>query len=367
MDYSFKTEIALKYSQKEGKIMFFRSYNSLFYFVQRHFTSLFPFLTVHKTYNVLLSLLEKHLRKKKCISMPFIYRIDPCSLCNLSCISCKSHSLKTNEKRIMNLDDFKKIINNIQRYALRVSLYDMGEPLLNKNIYTMIKYASDKHISTLISTNFNLFKKEHLEELFNSQLTVLEPCLDGFTQENYEKYRKGGNVEVVKNNIEMVVTHKIRKKTKLPIVDVQVVVFDHIKEEIPLVDNFLKKCKVDKITYRGEVLGFNSPETTRKNMQTQNRNACFWLYIGMMIRPDGNVYPCCGRGFDRFPYGNLLKNDISEIWNNKYYRFSRALFSKGPDLDYDEEMLAIPCIACGLFKKQRTMKKDKFGSVFPVK
>ncbi|MEP9410027.1 MAG: radical SAM protein [Candidatus Brocadia sp.] len=286
-----------------------------------------------------------------------MYRIEPCSICNLRCPSCKSHQLKTNEKRIMDLEDFKKILDNIQKYALRVSLYDMGEPLLNKNIYSMIKYASSKNISTLISTNFNVFGKEHLEELFSSQLTVLEPCLDGFTQKNYEKYRKGGNVETVMDNIEMVVAHKMQKKTKWPVVDVQVVAFDHIRDEIPLINNFLKKIKVDKITYRQENLGFNSPETSVKSTQKQNKNTCFWLYIGMMVRPDGNVYPCCGRGFNRFPYGNLLKQDISEIWNNKYYQFSRALFSKGKDLEYDEEMMAIPCIECQAFKKQRKIKR----------
>ena len=259
----------------------------------------------------------------------------------------------------MDLDDFKKIANNIKKYALRASLYDMGEPLLNKNIYSMIKYASDKNISTLISTNFNLFKKEHLNTLFKSRLTVLEPCLDGFTQEKYAKYRMGGNVEIVKEGIKMVMEHKTFRKAKWPIVDAQIVLFDHIKDEIGLINNFLTKCKVDKITYRQENLGFNSPDTTIVNRIEPDNHACFWLYIGMTIRPDGNVYPCCGRGFDRFPYGNILKEPLSEIWNNKYYQFSRALFQKGSELDYDEEMQAIPCITCNQFKKQRKIRKRK--------
>jgi len=255
----------------------------------------------------------------------------------------------------MNLDDFRKIVSKIQKYALRVSLYDMGEPLLNKDIYSMIRFASDKHISTLISTNFTLFKREDLEALFNSRLTVLEPCLDGFTQENYAKYRVGGNVEIIKSRIRSVMEYKRMKKTKWPIVDVQIVLFDHIKDEIILIDNFLKNCKVDKITYRQENLGFNSPETTIAGKSRPNKKSCFWLYLSMLIRPDGNVYPCCGRGFDRFPYGNILKQSLSDIWNNKYYQFSRALFTKGPDLAYEEGMKAIPCLTCNQFEKKRKM------------
>lgn len=55
----------------------------------------------------------------------------------------------------MALDDFLHIIGAIERYAVRVSLYDEGEPLMNKDLYRMIAYATKKNISTLISTNFN--------------------------------------------------------------------------------------------------------------------------------------------------------------------------------------------------------------------
>lgn len=338
--------------------MFFPAYNKLRYYIKRHFRSLLPFLTAYKVCNILLAMSEMKMRKTICISKPFMYRIEPCSLCNLRCIPCESHKTTTTEKRIMDLDDFKRIIDKIQSFALRVSLYDMGEPLLNKNIYSMIKYASDKHISTLISTNFNLFKKEHLDALFNSRLTILEPCLDGFTQEKYVKYRKGGNVEIVKDGIKMVMERKECIKAKWPIVDVQVINFDHIRDEMPIINNFLKKCKVNKITYRQENLGFNSPDTTIANKSKQIRSTCFYLYLSMTIRPDGNVYPCCGRGFDRFPYGNILKQDLSEIWNNKYYQFSRAIFQKGSDLEYDKEMQAVPCITCKDFKKQRRIRKN---------
>ncbi len=338
--------------------MFFKAYNNINYFIKRHVSTLLPFLTAYKLYNVVLAFIEMQMRRTACNSKPFIYRIDPCTLCNLRCVSCGYHKLTTTEKRIMDLRDFKIIIDKIHHVALRASLYDAGEPLLNKNIYSMIKYASDKHISTLISTNFNLFRKEHLDMLFNSRLTVLEPCLDGFTQEQYEKYRTGGNVEIVKDGIRMVMERKKQIITKWPIVNVQVINFDHIRDEIPLIHNFLKReCKVDQITFRQESLGFNRPETTIFKKSHPYSSTCFWLYLGMMIRPDGNVYPCCGRGFGRFSYGNLLKQDLLEIWNNKYYQFSRAIFQKGSDLEYTEEMKDIPCITCKEFQKTRRIRK----------
>lgn len=76
----------------------------------------------------------------------------------------------------------------------------------------------------------------------------------------------------------------------------------------------------------------------------------------MIIRPDGSVYPCCGSDFDRFAYGNLLKQKITEIWNNKYYQFSRALFRYGENLEFDPDMTKIPCLNCKEFRIKRKMK-----------
>lgn len=328
--------------------MKFKQYNKLTPYIKRHMLTLIPFLTVSKTLNILIALFEMKTRRTKVFSRPFVLRIDPCTLCNLKCVSCNTHKVQTSEKRMMSYDDFVVIVNKVKKYCIRCSLYDLGEPFLNKDIYKMIYFLSSNGISSLVSTNFTLFKKGDLAELFNSRLTLLEPCMDGFTQENYVKYRVGGNIEEIKENIKNVMEYKLKNNLKYPIVDVQVIEFEHLKEELPLIDNFLKSIKVDRITYRKEHLGFNS--VYRKD--APNSATCFWLYLGALIRPDGKVYPC-GRNFDHFSYGNIFEQDIDEIWNNKYYQFSRSLFKKGPDLAYSEDMKDIPCLSCRRFIKQR--------------
>ncbi|HNZ86231.1 MAG TPA: radical SAM protein [bacterium] len=325
-------------------------YNKLGLFIKRHFFSLLPFLTFTKAINVIISFLEMTFRRGRCISRPFIYRIDPCSACNLRCPSCQSWQTNTKEKRIMTLEDFKSIIDKIKKYALRVSLYDMGEPLLNKDIYEMISYANKNNISTLISTNFNLFKKDDIKKLFDSGLTVLEPCLDGFSQEKYSQYRQGGDVEIVKQGLRDVMEYKIKNKKKYPIVDVQVVTFNHIKDELNQIDEFLREIKVDRITYRQENLGYDDNNDSPKT-KTYKRT-CFWLYLGCMIRPDGSLYPCCGGDFDRFSYGNILNQKLKDIWNNKYYKLSRNFFSKKLIHSNNKDLVDIPCSTCNTFVRK---------------
>ncbi len=300
-------------------------YNNLATFIRRHFRTLLPFLTLGKGLNISAALIEMILRRKKCRSLPFVFRIDPCSACNLHCAACESYKFKGDSKRVMDVDDFKLIIGKIRKVALRASLYDGGEPLMNRNIWQMIRYATKNKVSTLISTNFNLFGKENLDDLFDSGLTVLEPCLDGFSQEKYAHYRRGGKVDLVKNGIEMVMQRKRHNNSRYPVVDVQVITFQHD-------DNDVQGCSTPK------------------------KDRCFWLYFGMMVKPDGRVYPCCGGDFHTFPYGSLLDSSLEEIWNNEYYRFSRALFTRGKRLEVPLEYRKIPCLKCNQYKKTREVR-----------
>lgn len=334
-------------------------------FVRRHFRTLVPFLTPRKALNVALALLEMQVGRTLLRSRPFMFRIDPYSLCNLRCPSCVSHSAVTDERRLMSLDDFCRVIDKIKQVALRASLYDMGEPLLNKDIYQMIDYVTRNRISTLISTNFNLFRNSDLDSLFSSGLTVLEPCLDGISQEAYATYRVNGDVELVKSGIRSVMDEKRRRGSRYPIVDVQVVLFRHIQHEYDQIARFCEDTGVDKLTYRQQIGGFEAESKVHLAQGSVKAEAfhhstghrrCFWLYLGMMIRPDGSVYPCCGRGFDRFAYGNIYAQSLDDLWNNDYYQFSRALFQAGPDLAFDERMNNLPCLDCRQFRTRRSMK-----------
>ena len=330
--------------------------NSLFSFARRHFRVLMPFLTLSRTRNALLALLEMKSGKTNCRSRPFVYRIDPCTACNLRCPGCEAHTQKTIEKRLLSLQDFKTIMDKVEAYCIRASLYDTGEPLLNKNIYRMISYASANNICTSISTNLTLFKKEkHLKELFSSGLTVIQPDIDGISQDTYSIYRIGGEVSDVKEAIEAIMEHKQKTGAKYPQVEPQVIMFKHLMHEKKAIDNYLRSLGVDRIIWKHDSWGFNPVQMSNKNSHHAKSKKCFWLYLGIMIRPDGNVYPCCGRGFDRLPYGNILEQDVDDIWNNKYYQYSRQLFTKGPSLKYNSEMERLPCHACTIFQKQRVM------------
>lgn len=326
-------------------------YNKLIPYIKRHFRALYPALTPYKILNISGALVDMKLRRKKCSSRPFMYSIDPSSVCNLRCPPCESHKEVTRKKRIMDYQDFVVIIDKIKNVALGAALFDAGEPFLNKDIYKMIGRCKRNRISTVISTNFNT--DIDYVSLINNGLTSLEPCLDGFSQEAYSYYRVGGDVEKVKRNIEKMVETKKKLKSAYPIIDVQVIEFKHIKKEMKQIKEYLQKIEVDNVTFRKENSGFDNNAAVKRK---KRKDMCFWLYLGMMVRPDGSVYPCCSRGLNRFSYGSLITQDLSEIWNNKYYIFSRELFTEGKTLVVDEDLARVPCLKCTDFKIKRKIK-----------
>ncbi len=319
-------------------------------FVRRHTVTLLPFLTPMKTLNVMGAMIEFWGGKASLRSRPFIYRVDPSSACNLRCPGCEAHTQPTDERRLLPLHTFDQILPAIKRFGIRLSLYDSGEPLVNADVFEMVSRGRKAGLATMINSNMTLFRDHHLPQMEQSELTVLSASVDGYTQEDYSQYRKRGQIKHVLQALRSIVA--LKKKTgKGPFLEIQVIDFKHLRDKKAEIIEFFNDLGVDRVVWKRESWGFNGEEP---NAPAGNR--CFWLYTGAMIRPDGKLYPCSGRGFSRLPYGDLTKQSIDEIWNNRIYRFSRKLFTAGPDLPYSKEMKDVPCLTCTHFQKKRVMR-----------
>jgi len=120
--------------------------------------------------------------------------IEPTNYCNLKCPLCPTGAgLIRREKAAMSFEDFKKILDNLGNQIIHLRLWNWGEPLLNKELPKMIKYAKSKNIYVNTSTNSSFLNKENVRELTNSGLDHLIVSLDGASEETYSLYRKNGN------------------------------------------------------------------------------------------------------------------------------------------------------------------------------
>ena len=92
-------------------------------------------------------------------------------------------------------DLFRKTIDQLAPTLSYLTFYFQGEPFLHPGFLEMVSYASGKGIYTATSTNAHFLSEEKARETIKSGLDRLIISIDGTSQETYESYRIGGQLE----------------------------------------------------------------------------------------------------------------------------------------------------------------------------
>ena len=115
------------------------------------------FLTKEKIENFLLARQEEKEKKLILKSRPYKVMIEPTNSCNLGCPICPTGlKIKSRDKGIIKLEQFKKFIDQIKNKTIELYLQNWGEPTLSKQLPEMISYASSQGLWMNLSTNFSI-------------------------------------------------------------------------------------------------------------------------------------------------------------------------------------------------------------------
>ena len=133
-------------------------------------------------------------------------------------------------------------------YSFSASYYNKSESLLNKNLTGFLIEASKRRIYTRISSNLS-FQKLDVDAFVLSGLNLLDVSVDGATQTTYEKYRRGGNIEWVFDNVRKLVAAKKRLSSKTPFIRRKYWTFEHNVHEAEDALQIAEDLEVDEIQY----------------------------------------------------------------------------------------------------------------------
>lgn len=326
--------------------------------------------TLRKLSNILR--VESELRQRKPIlrGYPYYYLIDVCNVCNLRCPLCPTGFESLGRYQgMMGFIEYRKILDKVVPYALVASLYNHGEPFLNKEIFDIIDYTARQNIATNVSSNFNWPIRFDPKDIIRSGLEYLTISLDGASPETYSQYRVRGDFNEVVDNVKAVLAARKELKSKTPFMEWQFIVFKHNEHEVLKARTLAAQWGVD-------LLRFTSPGVPPELMHDRaisqkwmpaNRDfwelnpvivdekgflfdqPCFYLYRSMAFYPGGGVSPCCFVHDKQHDFGNILERSLEEIWNNARYRSARMLFNKKPVQD---ERVEVICDVCPIFKQE---------------
>jgi 12,18-didecarboxysiroheme deacetylase len=108
--------------------------------------------------------------------------------CNLKCIHCYSSSQNINYPDELTTEEGKAMIEDLAAFGAPVLLFSGGEPLMRPDLPELARYAVDRGMRAVISTNGTLITKEQASRFRDIGLSYVGISLDG-TRETHDFFR----------------------------------------------------------------------------------------------------------------------------------------------------------------------------------
>lgn len=313
-------------------------------------------LSFYKAFNFFKLLIgfyySKIIKTPKQFGMPIFLSVEPTTSCNLRCPQCPSGLRDfTRPVGMMNIIFFNKIISQLKRHTHSLTFYFQGEPYLNPNFLEMVSIANANKLFTITSTNAHYLTEKNAIQTVLSKLDKLIISVDGITQEIYQQYRIGGNLDLVIGGTKEILKQKKILKSKTPHVVWQFVVFKQNQHQIKLIKKMGNDLGVDEIKIKtAQIYDFENshdfiPEIHKYsrykkdkdgNFTIKNKllNQCWRMWQGCVITWDGKIVPCCFDKDAKYKLGNLETESFKSIWHSQpYNNFRKSILKNRNQID----------------------------------
>ncbi len=260
---------------------------------------------------------------------PSVIWIEPTNSCNLNCIMCDREAILRRGKGFMSLELFIKIIDQAAEQKVeKVNLQMGGEPLLHPNLLEMIRYAKGKTLVTTFNTNANLLDEGKSRAIIEAGLDLIIFSVEGASNNIYGKIRRGGNYEIVQNNIHCFLNLKKELGVTKPETRIETLIMKGTENEIKKIveywQPYVNKVMVSSVCEYGGVRGLSLLE---KNMKSK-KILCPSLWRSLAVLWNGDVTVCCGDLAGDLVIGNIMKSDIRSLWNSTKLNEMRRIHRK---------------------------------------
>lgn len=291
--------------------------------------------------------------------LPPTVQMDVSTGCPLKCPCCITGISNTTDSPIpitaVNIEKIKNRIDGFYKRSIQVFFHMHYEPLLNKDVFDAVKYATSKGLWTGFHTNLIPNVTNLSEKIINSKICNLVVSIDGASQKVYEKYRVGGNVEMVFKKMKEIAVLKKQTKSSFPIITAKFLIFDHNWYEIEDFKTKAMENGADEVVYvsafaNGTYATGQSATEIEFNLNTLKWEAyhlpekCGFIWDDLRIHTDGSLFSC-GNGYKnehRFYINDDENNNYLAGFNSPYFKQIRNFYLK----KNTQSNLASPCISC---------------------
>lgn len=158
--------------------------------------------------------------------------IEPTVLCNLDCYKsvCNKTSgiYDTRATKMMDLELFKRIVDQAGPHLTRLDLFNYGETFVNPQAVDMVEYFKANYPAPYlyISTNGLMLDEEKIDRLVAAGVNEITFSVDGADPETYSKYRIGGDFNRVMELMAYAVDARNRHGDEVPYINWRYIIFN---------------------------------------------------------------------------------------------------------------------------------------------
>jgi MoaA/NifB/PqqE/SkfB family radical SAM enzyme len=292
------------------------------------------------------------------ITSPSFIILDVEKNCNLKCKTCfvkktKAHLNHTHvplKKYFILFEQLHKIGTK------KIVLTGLGEPLLRADISDIMYAIKKNNLMGALLTNGTLLNREIIKKMINIKWDELVVSIDGPSARYNDKIRGAGTFTNIIRNLKILNRIKKEKNFLIPDIHINIVITNVNYKVLHRMIFLAKKYGVTKVIYLNFIpvnpslvlneqqkvvaiknlekaihiaskFGIHTNASFIKNVinnqKLRRRHLCFapWRYC--VVSFNGDVYSCCQR---QNKMGNINKESIFSIWNNKKYKQLREKF-----------------------------------------
>ena len=252
------------------------------------------------------------------VPFPTRIHIESTNICNLDCLFCP-YGRQKRRKGYMGMTLFQKIVQECKGREIKIWFHFLGEPLLHRDLPTMIAYAKNQGLPQVgFSTNAFFLTRELAEKLIQAGLDRLECSVDGVDPASYQRLRRSKEFDRVVANIQGFLQLKRELGSDMPVVTIQFMKTPETVAFLPQARAFWKPLlgerdflmAIEDISFAGEM---------REARYRVEREPCKWLWNYLVILWNGDVVTCASDYDGTRVMGNANEQSLWDIWHSPIY------------------------------------------------
>jgi MoaA/NifB/PqqE/SkfB family radical SAM enzyme len=277
------------------------------------------------------------------LDTPFVVFVDPSDACNFKCRFCPTSDRDLMKSvgrpwKQLSFELFKKIADDMTQFSNKVEvlrLYKDGEPLLNKRLADMIKYAKDVGASKRIDTTTNaaLLTKERGKAIAEAGLDRINISIYGVSNEHYINF-SGVKLEFERVLANVRDFYEIRGQCEM-LVKVNGDSLNEVEKQIFLdqFGDYSDKIYIEHTMSCWPEFELNGVEVNKNagiyGQEIKEVNACPYPFYAMAVNSDGLVSICFLDWGRKLNIGDANDTPLLKVWTGEKMRAYQKMFLEG--------------------------------------